>query len=54
MPAMVAFVAPKDWKQYTFPFSTFQTDGADIMELLFGATQQPGKFEFQIDQLEIK
>jgi beta-glucosidase len=54
MPAMVPFVATKEWKQYTFPFSTLQTDGGDITELLFAAMQPPGKFEFQIDQVEIK
>ena len=54
MPAMVPFVAEKEWKQYTFPFTTFQTDGGDLMEFLFAASQPPGKFEFQIDQVEIK
>jgi beta-glucosidase len=54
MPAMVPFVATKEWKQYTFPFSALQTDGGDIMELLFAGTQPPGKFEFEIDDVEIK
>jgi beta-glucosidase len=54
MPAMVPFVAEREWKQYTFPFTTFQTDGSDLMEFLFAASQPPGKFEFQIDQVEIK
>jgi beta-glucosidase len=27
-PAMTNFVAGPDWKQYTFPFSTFETDGS--------------------------
>ena len=54
MPAMTQFVATKEWKQYTFPFTTFQTDGSDLTGLLFAASQPPGKFEFEIDQLEIK
>jgi beta-glucosidase len=54
MPAMVPFVATTEWKQYTFPFSTFQTDGSDLMELLFAATRPPGNFDFSIDQVEIK
>ena len=54
LPAMVPFVATKEWKQYTFPFSALQTDGADIMELLFAGTQPPGKFEFEVDEVEIK
>jgi hypothetical protein len=53
MPTMTQFVAPK-WKQYTFPFTTFQTDGSDLSALLFAASQPPGKFTFEIDQVEIK
>jgi hypothetical protein len=41
-------------KEYTFPFSTFQTDGSDLSGLAFVAAQQPRKFESEIDQLEIK
>jgi len=54
MPAMTQFVAAKEWKQYTFPFTTFQTDGTDFTGFLFAASQPPGKFEFQIDDVEIK
>ena len=54
MPAMTRFFAGPEWKQYTFPFSTFQTDGSDLSSLAFVAVQQPGKFEFEIDQVEIK
>ena len=54
MPAMTRFVAPPEWKQYTIPFSTFDTDGGDLTGLAFVATQQPGKFEFELDQVEIK
>ena len=54
MPAITQFVATKEWKQYTFPFTTFQTDGSDLSALLFAASQPPGKFEFQIDDVEIK
>jgi hypothetical protein len=54
MPAMTQFVAGPEWKQYSFPFSTFETDGGDLSALVFVATQQTGKFEFEIDQVEIK
>ena len=54
MPAMTQFVAGPEWKQFTFPFTTFQTDGSDLMEFLFAASQPPGKFAFEIDQVEIK
>ncbi len=54
MPAMTRFFAGPEWKQYTFPFSMFQTDGSDLASFAFVAVQQPGKFEFEIDQVEIK
>lgn len=54
IPAMTAFVAGPEWKQYTFPFSTFDTDGSDLSGLGFIRAQEPGKFQFQLDQVEIK
>jgi beta-glucosidase len=53
-PAMTSFVAGPEWKQYTFPFSTFDTDGSDLSAIGFIRTQDPGKFQFQIDEFEIK
>ena len=52
-PAGVTFVAGPEWKQYTFPFSAFQADGSDMMGLGF-LRMTPGKFQFEIDQLEIR
>ncbi len=54
MPGMTSFSAGPEWKQYTFPFSTFQTDGSDITAVAFAAMQNPGKFSFEIDQVEIR
>jgi hypothetical protein len=51
---MTTFVAGPEWKQYSFPFSTFETDGSDLSGVGFVHSQEPGKFQFQIDQLEIK
>jgi beta-glucosidase len=53
MPAMTTFAAGPEWKQYSFPFSAFETDGSDLSGIGF-IRGQPGKFEFQIDQMEIK
>jgi hypothetical protein len=53
-PAMTSFVAGPEWKQFTFPFSTFETDGSDISGIGFIRMQEPGKFQFQIDELVIK
>ena len=53
-PAMTSFAAGPEWKQYTFPFSTFETDGSDLSGIGFIRAQEPGKFQFEIDELEIK
>jgi hypothetical protein len=53
-PAMTSFTAGPEWKQYTFPFSTFETDGSDLSGIGFIRIQEPGKFQFQIDEVEIK
>ncbi len=53
MPAIKTFVAGPEWKQYSFPISSFETDGHDITNLAF-AQNAVGKFEFEIDDLEIK
>ncbi len=54
LPAMATFVAGPEWKRYTFPFSTFETDGGDLSGLGFIRVATPGKFQFEIDQVEIK
>jgi hypothetical protein len=54
MPAMTSFTAEPDWKQYTFPFSTFETDGSDLAGIGFLHAQEPGKFQFEIDQFKIE
>ena len=53
-PAMTSFVAGREWKQYTFPFSVFETDGSDLSGIGFIKVGQPGKFQFELDQVEIK
>jgi imidazolonepropionase-like amidohydrolase len=53
MPAVQTFVAAKEWKQFTFAWKDFDgMDGSDITAILFGRSPQPGKFEFQIDNLK--
>ncbi len=54
MPAIKPFVAGSEWKLYSFAMSSFQTDGSDIRGLALARGQEPGKFEFEIDQVEIK
>lgn len=54
MPAIKPFVAGPEWKQFSFPISSFQSDGSDIRGLAFAHAQEPGKFDFEIDEVEIK
>jgi hypothetical protein len=54
MPAMQIFAAGPEWKQYSFPMSAFGTDGSDLSALIFAHAQAPGKFEFEIDELEMR
>ncbi len=54
MPAMQIFVAGPEWKQFSFPVSSFETDGHDVMNMGFVRGGEPGKFEFEIDEVEIK
>jgi beta-glucosidase len=54
MPGIQQFVAGPEWKQYTFPWSDFKTDAHDVTGIAFAHVQEPGKFEFEIDEVEIK
>ena len=54
MPATQTFVAGPEWKQYSFPFSAFTgIDPSSVQGILFAAPGAPGKFRFQIDQVEL-
>lgn len=53
-PPGVDFIAAPEWKQYTFPLSSFDTDGSDVVMLGFGQVETPAKFTFDIDQVEIR
>ena len=54
LPPNAPFVAGSEWKHYSFPISQFQTDGSDLSGLGFILGGQPGKFDFQIDEVQIK
>jgi hypothetical protein len=47
------FEAGPEWKQYTFSLSDFDSDGSDITSLALVSTT-PGKFEFEIDEVQIR
>jgi hypothetical protein len=54
MPGIQPFVAGSEWKQYTFAWPDFKTDGHDVTGIAFAHAQEAGKFEFEIDEVEIK
>ena len=54
IPAQQVFVAGSEWKQVTFPLSAFNgTDGHDVEAILFVGGPQAGKFDFQIDDVQL-
>ena len=54
MPVIQPFSAGPEWKQYTFSWSDFKTDGHDITGIAFAHAQDAGNFEFEIDEVEIE
>jgi imidazolonepropionase-like amidohydrolase len=55
IPAQQTFTAGTEWKQYSFPLSAFNgTDGHDVSAILFVGGPQPGKFDFQIDEIRLQ
>lgn len=53
IPKMKTFTAGSGWNKFEFPFAAFDTDGHDIMGMLFGAAQKPGAFQFAIDNVRL-
>jgi len=53
-PTFRSFVAAPEWKQYTFPLASLGTDGHDLSGLAFLSPAGLGKFEFYLDEVEIK
>ena len=54
MPVIQPFAAGPEWKQYTFSWSDFKTDGHDVTGIAFAHAQEPGKFEVEIDEVKIQ
>ncbi len=54
IPSMKSFVAGPEWKKVSLPFSEFNTDGHDLMGILFGARSEPGNFSFLIDNVRLE
>jgi len=55
MPGAQTFTAGPEWKKISFPFSAFDgTDGHDVRGIMFVGGPAAGKFDFQIDQVELQ
>jgi len=54
MPGIQPFLAGAQWKHYEFPIDSFGSDGSDVGGLSFVAGPETGKYEFQIDEIEIR
>lgn len=54
MGATQTFEAGGDWKEFSMPLAEFQTDGHDMMGLLFTGGPAGGAFSFEIDDVRIE
>lgn len=54
VPAMVPFSAGPEWKEYTLPYSSFETDGSNITGLGFFHTKEDGAYSLQIDEVSFQ
>ena len=52
--ARLPFVAPKTWKEQHFKLADFRTDGSDLQAIAFVASPAPGKYAFQLDDVELR
>ena len=54
-PLMQDFVASTEWKEYDFPFATFDgVKGNDIIGFAFTGGPTPGAFSMQIDEVSLR
>jgi imidazolonepropionase-like amidohydrolase len=54
IPKIQAFQPGPEWQEFVFPFSKFGLGGQDIMGLFFGASNTPGEFSLQIDDVRLE
>lgn len=53
-PSTQSFVAGPEWKQFTFPFSSFGgADGSDIIGIAWAAGPKTGTFTLQLDNVRV-
>ena len=54
MPIFQTFTAEPEWKQYSFSIASFKVDPSGMTGFAFVKTMTTGKYEFEIDEVEIK
>jgi imidazolonepropionase-like amidohydrolase len=55
IPAQQTFDSQSKWKEYKLPLSAFNgSDGHDVTAILFIGGPAPGKFDFQIDDVQLR
>lgn len=54
VPAQRTFVAGAQWEQHVFPLSAFDTDGHDLVGILFAGGPDPGEFRLRIDDVRFR
>jgi hypothetical protein len=54
IPAFRSFTCGSEWQQFTFAFSAFPNmDSTQITAIAFSAGPKPGRFSFQLDNIEL-
>lgn len=54
MPMMQSFVAGPEWQEHAMSWTSFGTDGADVMAVIFAGGPTPGTFTFQVDEIALR
>jgi hypothetical protein len=55
VPASQSFTCGTEWQQFTFAFSTFPNmDSTQVTAIAFVAGPNPGRFSFQLDNIELQ
>jgi imidazolonepropionase-like amidohydrolase len=54
VPRTQTLALTSEWKEYVFPFEKFGTDGRDLLGILICASNMPGEFAFQIDNVRLR
>jgi hypothetical protein len=54
LPQSQTFIVGPEWKEYTFPFEKFNTNGFNIMGIFIGCAAEAEEFKIEIDNFCLK